>query len=138
MSGWAILEASNGELVDAGMTFHTEIDMVLVGLFEQYEFERIVCESFKLFRHKAIEQTGSKFYASQVIGKLELLASIHKVPVTYQPPNILPIAEKLSQVKRPKVHKYSHATDAYLHGIYWLRKQGRYTTPLENEMRLRQ
>lgn len=84
----------------------------------------VVYESYLLFKHKAVQQSGSKMEASQVIGKIEFWAKMLRIPVVKQPSSILPIAVKWSKLKMPSDHKNSHHISAYNHGWYYLVSNG--------------
>lgn len=84
----------------------------------------IVYENFKLFKGKALQQSGSKMEASQVVGQLKMIAAQHRWKIYDQSPNIKPIAEKWSKTKPPSDHSKSHQVDAYNHGVYFLVSRG--------------
>ncbi|WP_230687625.1 hypothetical protein, partial [Streptococcus pneumoniae] len=86
---------------------------------------------YKIFRHKAMQQVGSRGPAQQSIGILQAHAQKHRKKVWLQPANILTIAAKLTQVKMPSNHSMSHQVSAYLHGSYFLIKRHIKKTQLE-------
>jgi hypothetical protein len=111
----------------------------LIGLCEQWKVEdlegdsiiAIIVEDFVLFKHKAVQQTGSKMEASQAIGILRALASATGAKFVLQPSNIKSTAEKFTQLKPPSNHKNSHWVDAFNHGAYYLINAGIRKTQLE-------
>lgn len=92
----------------------------------------IVMEKFELFRWKAEKQSGSNMPASKVIGKVELWAKMHKIPIVMQAPSILPVAQKWSKIKMPSNHDQSHHIAALNHAVYYLVKNN-YMLPLGME-----
>lgn len=88
------------------------------------DYEAIVCENFRLRHGKAVQQTGSKFEASQVIGAIRLYCRIHGTALHMQEPGILAVAQLHSGVKPPANHKLSHDIDAYNHGYYFFEQRG--------------
>lgn len=99
----------------------------LYGLLESLKRANItdvVYEDFRLRASRAMQQTGSRFEASQAIGMLKLFAFQVKANLHVQGGNILPVAEALRGEKMPKDHKISHVVSARLHGHYWLTNQG--------------
>lgn len=92
----------------------------------------IVMEKFRLFRWKAEKQSGSDMPASKVEGKVELWASMHKIPVVMQTPDVLTIAQKWSKIKMPKNHDQSHHISALNHAVYYLVKN-KYMNPLGSD-----
>lgn len=88
------------------------------------DYEAIVVEDFRLRHGKAVQQTGSRFEASQVIGAIRMYCRIHGAALYRQEPNILPVAQLHSGVKPPANHKLSHDIDAYNHGYYFFEQRG--------------
>jgi hypothetical protein len=86
----------------------------------------VIIEDFKLFSHKAIQQSGSQMIAPQIIGILKLYCNKWKVPYVLQPSNILTIAQLWSGVKVDGKggHAQSHWKSAFNHGVYYLQKNG--------------
>ena len=84
----------------------------------------IVYENFKLWKHRALQQSGSDLPAAQAIGMIKSYASIYGIEMFDQSPQILKSAEMMSQMKMPKDHSESHWVSAYLHGYWWLVKNG--------------
>lgn len=93
----------------------------------------IIVESFTLYGHKAIQQSGSKMITPQVIGMLKMYARQKNVPLVEQPASILPIAEKWSGIKVEGKggHGNSHWKSAFNHGVYYLVKNNLRKTKLQ-------
>lgn len=84
----------------------------------------IVYENFKLWKHRALQQSGSSLPAAQAIGMLKSYAAINKIQLVDQSPQILNPAQKMFQMKMPSDHSQGHWVSAYLHGSWYLVKQG--------------
>lgn len=84
----------------------------------------IVYEKFITFRQKAHTQVGSTQQASQAIGAIKMLATRKKAKLVVQGPDIKSIALRWTGITMPSRHADSHKWDAYLHGYYYLRKEG--------------
>jgi hypothetical protein len=84
----------------------------------------VVVEDYKLFKHLALQQSGSHIEAAKAIGVIESYCNRHGVKMVLQQAGILPIAEKWTNTKRPKNHAKGHQVCAYLHGEYFLIKNG--------------
>jgi len=84
----------------------------------------IIVEDYRLLRHKAQQQAGSRFQAVQQIGMLKLLAKHLKAKLVIQGPDKYPIGLLLAGKQMPKDHKKSHHVVAYAHGWYYLVQQG--------------
>lgn len=102
-----------------------EFDDWLIGLIDKYgKPDVIVVEDFRLWSWKAQKQakhqSSSKMPASKVIGKLELWARMHKIPVVMQKPADKDMGVKWSGVKIPTNHDQSHHIVAFNHGIFYL------------------
>lgn len=78
----------------------------------------IVYEDFRLYRHKAMQQTGSRFGASQAIGMIKVLGNRNGAKMIRQNSNILRIAAMHAGIKLPKGH-IKDSVSAYLHGFYY-------------------
>lgn len=109
---------SKGELVDFGTLRSPEAFYKFLQVVEPPKV--IICEEFKLFQGKAIQQSGSDMVASRMIGAMDFYAFLNECKVIYQPANIKKIAEMWSGKAAPGTHKDSHAIDAFNHGIYYL------------------
>jgi hypothetical protein len=90
--------------------------------------EHVIIEDFRLFQHKALQQSGSRLETVRVIGAIESWAHNTKGRVTLQPPTIKPIAQLWSGKVPKGSHSLSHSVDAFNHGFYFLQKNG-YTKP---------
>ena len=91
----------------------------------------IVYENFKLWKHRALQQSGSDLPAAQAIGMIKSYASIYNITIVDQSPQILGSAQMMSQMKMPKDHSQSHWVSAYLHGYWWLVKNGHKKVEME-------
>lgn len=97
------------------------MSMLAEGYFEGVD--KVVAESFRLFRGRAQAQTGSKMPASLVLGALELWCRQHGIWMEEQHPDILSIASKHANRPLPKGHCPDNLS-AYLHGWYYLEGVG--------------
>jgi hypothetical protein len=84
----------------------------------------IVYENFRLWKHKAVKQSGSDMPASQAVGMIKSYASIYGVSLVDQSPQILATAQKMTQMFMPSDHSQSHWVSAYNHGMWYLIQQG--------------
>lgn len=87
------------------------------------DYDLVVMEKYRLYRHLALQQSGSTMEVAQAEGMIKLWAN-QKLPLYVQPANILPIAVKYTKMPLPKNHKNSHGVAALNHGYYWLVKYG--------------
>lgn len=122
-NGWAIFK--RGILSEWGIV--NGVNEFDDWLHEQtHKFNQLVYEDYRLFKHKAIQQSGSRFEAVQVIGMLNSWARQNGVkfnPDTdRQPSSILPEGCAWSGWKMPSDHSKSHHVAAIAHGTYWLVK----------------
>lgn len=84
----------------------------------------VVYEDYRLFKGKALQQSGSDMPASQAIGMIKAYCSVRGIKVIKQPSNILPQAALMSQLPMPADHSKSHWISAYNHAFYWMVSQG--------------
>ena len=120
VNGISIFRA--GKVVSIDQVHLDELPHFLYDFKDKYDYDNIVIvyENFKLFKGRAIQQSGSSMEASQAIGQLKMVAAQNRWKIYDQPPSIKPIAQKWSGSKPPKNHSQSHQIDAYNHGVYWL------------------
>lgn len=133
-TGWVTLKYQGGELLDAGMdrdflSTLANLDVYLPRL------AAVVVEDYRLFASKAKQQIGSRFEAVQIIGAVRMWMRLSGARFVLQSPDIKAIAEKISGIKPPSNHALSHSTDAYNHGVYYLRQLHQFETPLEGGLR---
>lgn len=126
-NGWAIFE--NGVVKDLGSVIGVEkFDEWLHEVPNRYgKVDIVIIEDFRLFRHKAQQQIGSRFEAVQVIGLVQSWARRNEATLVKQGSDILAIAPKWSKMPMPKDHSKSHSVSAYNHAFYYL---------VKNDMRL--
>jgi hypothetical protein len=105
-------------------------------LIEQTFPDVLVIESYKLFGHKAKQQTGSSLETPQLIGYMEMVAYDFNIPVVYQDPSTKSRHKDEILVSTGLVEKRGnkffykgemtnlHMRDALRHNIYYL-KYGR-------------
>lgn len=110
----------------------------LIDLLDEDRFstvDTVIIEDYKLYSWKAKQQSGNRMHASEAIGILLPYIRRGRKKEVRQPANILTVASRLTNVKMPSNHAQSHWVSAFLHGAYYLIKQGIYETPLEAEMK---
>lgn len=119
-TGWA--NFMEGKLKDYGIVRGLDEfnDFLREYVIEHGTPDVILYETFHLFPNKAQRQAGSDMPASQIIGKIELWASLIGAKIEKQNSSILTIAQMWSKVKVPTNHNESHGIVALNHGIYWL------------------
>lgn len=102
-----------------------ELDEFLSNLQEVKDtLKVIIVESYRVFSHKLEAHRNRKMLTSECIGRIKFAAKMLGVPVVEQPSTILSTAELWSGTKMPKNHAKSHSVSAYLHGYFYLHKQG--------------
>lgn len=82
----------------------------------------VIVESFQLFQHKAVQQSGSKMKASQIFGMLKMYAKKIGAEFVEQPPTIKAFAEKQTKLVPKGAHINSHRVDAFNHCYYYFIK----------------
>lgn len=84
----------------------------------------VILENYKLWKHKALQQSGSDMPASQGIGIVKSYVKRNKMQLVEQSPQILQTAVLMSQMPMPADHSKSHWVSAYNHAFWWMVKQG--------------
>lgn len=83
----------------------------------------VIVEEYRLYKSKAIQQSGSKLETVQAIGVIKTHARRWKAAVIEQRADIKAIAEKWSGHSAKGIpHSQSHKVDAMNHGTYFLVK----------------
>lgn len=122
-TGWATWN-KEGEILDFGTAWsHNELQGVLES--QPDSIKVVIYEDFKLFKHKARQQSGSRMDASLAIGRIDAFAAMWGAKVIRQDSNIKPIAEKMTgRTTKGMAHYKTHVIDATNHGDYYLFKAG--------------
>jgi hypothetical protein len=120
-NGWAFFNNS-GFCEEFGQGDRDELKEFFKEYFDQ--IDTVIIENFKLFKKKALQQSGSDMVASRVIGAVEEWCKDGKKTLVKQDSSILSIAQLWSGRKMPKNHAQSHWVAAYNHGYYYLAKNG--------------
>ena len=135
MTGMCLLNKYGGEIVTSGQYRADAMPGVLENLFSMYNITMIVYEEFILYAGRAQAQTGSRFFASQVIGMLKYVSYLNgDIPMVVQPAQTLRTAEKLTGLTPPSNHAQSHWIDAYNHAAYYLINRKLMLSQLEREL----
>lgn len=119
-TGWVVF--LNGVLKEKGIDRSIdEFDERIDYIEDKYgKPDVVVVELFKLFKHKALQQSGSELEAVQVIGMMKRQAKKWGAEYVTQHSNILPTAVIWSKLPMPSNHRNSHWIAAYNHAIYYL------------------
>jgi hypothetical protein len=84
----------------------------------------IIVENYRLYPWKSMSQSWSSLETVRFIGAIDFWATLHEYPVHLQDPQVKGIAYKWAGLTVPKNHDMSHETDAFVHGVYFLQKNG--------------
>lgn len=93
----------------------------------------VIAEDYVLFKRRALQQSGSRMHASQVIGMLRVFARKMDAKFILQDAERKLDGERLSQKHPPSDHDYSHQVDAYNHAFFWMHRAGIVRSKLEEE-----
>lgn len=93
----------------------------------------VVFENYRLWKHKAMQQSGSTMPASQAIGMIKAYCTVRGIRMVEQSPQDLAVAQKMSQFPMPKDHSKSHWVSAYNHAFFWMVKQGYRQIEMDDE-----
>lgn len=118
-TGWATFDES-GVGITMGQASITE----LIKLMDDTSARVIITEDYHLFPWKAKEQIWSKLDTVRLIGMIQYWCYKTNRQLILQDPNIKSIAYMWAGLQRAKSHKDSHERDAYVHGVYYLQRQG--------------
>ena len=101
----------------------------LFQLLEDTAPSLIICEDYKLFPWKAANQSWSKLDTVRSIGAVEHYAWLRwgadwEKHIIYQDPKIKGVGYMWAGIPKPKAKSESHYADAYVHGVFYLQKNG--------------
>ena len=134
-TGWAVLTYNGGDVLFVGQTKADDFVKVLDRLYAAFTVKVIVYEDFILYANRAQQQTGSRFYASQVIGMLKVYATNNNTELIRQPAQILKMAPKVTGMEKPKLsHDKTHYVDAFNHVAWYLIRTKRMPSVLEENL----
>lgn len=137
-TGYAIFE--NGNLKDFGHVAAEKYDSQeryfaeVASLLDYTRLHRIICESYKLFGHKAKQQSGSSLDTPQLIGYLRMCAWHLEISFIFQDPKDKvrvtdPILVHMGILEQSAGGRYKalgrqtiiHERDAIRHGVFYHR-----------------
>lgn len=94
---------------------------VLYTWVEAAQFDVIIIEQFTLYKHEALNQVGSTFPSSQVIGALEaVLFNTHQLSKRVFQPAYNTKAVKVNPEHTSSIGSSEHRKDAYKHAKYFI------------------
>ena len=128
-TGFAIFTWETGKLHSKTILEYDELTTVLITLTPKHPPQVIVVEDY-IIRPGAANRGHARGEAMRVIGQLEGVAARLGCSLIKQRPEIRLVAAKWAGYKVPRGHMPDDMS-AELHGIYYLRQQGKYTTALE-------
>lgn len=122
-TGWATWDKA-GLFIDMGTTHsYDELHDKLAAF--PFTIQVVIVEDFKLFQHRAKQQSGSRMPAPRAIGQIETFARLWGAAVVKQPASIKSNAERLTDISTKGLsHEQTHVLDAFNHGEYYLIGQG--------------
>jgi len=122
-TGWCLWDAK-GVFIDMG-TIHGERELHDFLASLPTAIEVVIIEEFRLFKNKALAQTGSKMPAPKAIAQIETFARLWNARIVKQQSSIKANAEMLTgQSTKGMPHSQTHVIDAFNHGEYFLIKNG--------------
>jgi hypothetical protein len=136
-TGFAVFE--NGELKDFGYIKSSNYDCAeaywkkVTSHIYYINPHQVVCESFKLFGHKAKQQSWSEMETPQLIGCIRLMCWNRNIPLVFQDPKDKvrvtdPILVHMGVLEQKGNRYYAlgrptiiHERDAIRHGVFYSR-----------------
>jgi hypothetical protein len=138
-TGWAIFK--DGQLVDFGHKSSSDYataeeywDSIISLMILRVNFDLVVCESYKLFGHKAKQQSGSEMGTPQLIGCIRLMLHKARIPLVFQDPKDKvrvtdPILVHMGILEQTEGGRYKalgrqtiiHERDSIRHGVFYHR-----------------
>jgi len=122
-TGYATFE-ENGTLID--MTYYN-LETIRTSFLEDFQpvLIAVICENWRLMPQIAKHFYHSDMPTCKLIGWLEGTCDTMAIQFHLQEPAIKSSAYKWAgKTPLPKSNPMNHAMDAYVHGYYWLMKNG--------------
>ena len=124
-TGWA--QFTNGKLAGSGMIEVKKLGLGSLGIFVMtnpniVNFDYVVIEDYKIYPHMLRQHIMSTVFPVKVIGALQFMFEIEKIPVIMQ---MASTGKGFCSDERLKEWGYwikgqKHSRDAVRHGCYWL------------------
>ena len=119
--GWASFD-ENGNGITYGQ-FRYEVFIQSVEELIHPDLKAVITEDY--LNHGFMQQKKwSKNITSKVIGKIEVMCELRKVPLVMQRNTVKNIGYMWAGMEPPSNHSISHQTDAFAHGVYYLQSNG--------------
>lgn len=84
--------------------------------------ELVVIEDYRVYKQYAGRHAGDRLITARMLGKVETLCASLGITYIEQMADVLPIAQKWTQMKMPKNHAVSHQISALNHVRFYLIK----------------
>lgn len=131
-TGWVLYNTETSIPIACGTLLEDDMPMSLDFLFEIYNIDIVVYETFNLYPALAKQLSWNSFYPVEVIGQIKLLAQQRRCKsIIGQQPSIKkfagqPTIEEIKYLKSLATTEFGgkyteHTKDAYFHLLYYLR-----------------
>lgn len=117
-TGWASFD-EKGNSIEYG---EVKGRPAITELLSEQHPEVVICEDWITRGHTTFG--GDKMNTVRAIGRIEEWCETNNAKLVMQPNTVKPIAYMWAGMKKPKNHAISHGPDAYVHGVYYLQKNG--------------
>lgn len=123
-TGWATFRVDGSAITYGQWTGKEAVYDNLVQMLHDEPIQLIILEDFRLYPWKSMEQAWSQLNTVRIIGAIECICTLRKLKYVLQSTSVKPLGYRYAGIQPPKNHKESHGPDAYVHGVYYLQKQG--------------
>lgn len=126
-NGWATFKA-NGDLITMGTVIGVDNLTDWLEAFPVGDLRTVIVEDYRLdkFNPRGAAQLrkASRVETAKTIGRIESWAYRNKRLLVLQPNSVKPTAYMWAGITVPRNKDLSHETDAYVHGVHYLQKNG--------------
>lgn len=127
-NGWATFKES-GDLITMGTVIGVDQLTDWLEVFDTSTLQKIIVEDYRIGIVKgrnfgASKHQGSRAETAKTIGRIESWAHRNKVGLVLQGNSIKPVGYLWAGIPVPKNKDLTHETDAYVHGVHYLQKNG--------------
>jgi hypothetical protein len=127
-NGWATF-SDTGDLIEFGTVEGADPFTDWLENFPIEKLRQVIVEDYRIGQvrggYGAAKHQGSRALTVGTIGRIESWVYRNRLaPIVKQANNIKTVGYMWAGIEVPKSKAMTHQTDAFVHGVYWLQKNG--------------
>lgn len=126
-AGFCLMEVDrespvNTKPIEIGQFRHEDFEEWAESTLTRDGLTHVVIEDYRVYKQHAGRHAGDRLITARMLGKVETICAQKGIACIMQMADILPIAQKWTQVKMPRNHAISHQVSALNHVRFFLIK----------------